>query len=63
MSDNNASTVTVLTQKARGARSSGRANLWQLLWKDKVAASAAIILAFIVLTAIVGPPLLSLIHI
>ena len=57
MSDNNASTVTVLTQKARGARSSGRANLWQLLWKDKVAASAAIILAFIVLTAIVGPPL------
>lgn len=57
MSDNNASTVTVLTQKARGARSSGRANLWQLLWKDKVAAAAAIILSFIVLTAIVGPPL------
>jgi peptide/nickel transport system permease protein len=55
MSDDNASTVTVLTHQARRSRASGRANLWQLLLKDKVATTAAIVLAFIVLTAVVGP--------
>jgi peptide/nickel transport system permease protein len=50
MSD--ASTVTVLTQKTQ---KSHRANLWQLLLRDKVATAAAIVLAFIILTAIVGP--------
>jgi len=52
MSD--ASTVTVLTQKTQ---KNHRANLWQLLLKDKVATAAAIVLAFIILTAIAGPAL------
>jgi len=52
MSEDNASTVTVLTQKAR---TPSRPNLWQLLLKDKVATAAAIVLTFIILTAIIGP--------
>ncbi|MEJ1089720.1 ABC transporter permease [Microbacterium sp. Mu-80] len=51
------STVTILTHQARKGRSASRPGLWRLLLKDKVAATAAIVLTLIVLTAIVGPPL------
>lgn len=58
MSKSSPSTVTILTHQARKNRASGRLSLWQLLLKDKVASAAAIVLAFIVLTSIVGPALL-----
>lgn len=58
MSDDDASTVTVLTQNARRSRASGRSNLWRLLVRDRVATAAAGVLALIILSAIVGPMLL-----
>jgi peptide/nickel transport system permease protein len=55
MSENDASTVSVLTHQARRGKASARPGLWRLLLRDKVATAAAIVLALIVLTAIVGP--------
>lgn len=58
MSDrNDASTVSVLTHQSRRGRASGRPGLWRLLLRDRVATAAAIVLAFVVLTAILGPAL------
>ena len=57
MPDNDASTVAVLTDRARRGRASGRPGLWGLLLRDKVATSAAVVLLLAVLTAIAGPML------